>query len=141
MKKLIEINGLEKVAEAAQEFLDILNDSNEKKIAFSGKMGVGKTTFISELMRQMGINSEGSSPTFSIVDEHHSEKYGKVNHFDFYRLENEEEAYDIGIEEYLSDDSYCFMEWPEKVENVLSNQCIWVNLCESDGIRTLEFDL
>ncbi len=141
MKHRIEIKSLEEVQMSASQFLSLIMASNEKKIAFSGEMGVGKTTFINQLLKLMGVNDEGSSPTFSIVDEHISNEYGKINHFDFYRIESDEEVYDIGIEEYLEDDSYCFMEWPEKVENVLTNQCLWVNLCESDGIRTLEFDL
>ena len=137
----IIIHSLKEVPEKTKEFLQLLEESGEKKIAFSGKMGAGKTTFINELIKAMGAESEGSSPTFSIVDEHFAPNYGIINHFDFYRIENEEEVYDIGIEEYLSDESFCFMEWPEKVENVLSNQCLWVNLSESDGIRILEFDL
>lgn len=141
MKQIIEIKSLKEVNKAASDFLDLIEKSNLKKIAFSGEMGAGKTTFINQLLNHMGVDEEGSSPTFSIVDEHYSDKYGKINHFDFYRIESDEEVYDIGIEEYLDDESYCFMEWPEKVENVLSNQCLWVNLCESDGIRTLEFDL
>lgn len=137
----IQINSLDELSDKAREFLEILIKSKETKIAFSGEMGAGKTTFINALLKEMGVPGDGSSPTFSIVDEHFSEKFGTINHFDFYRIEEEEEAYDIGIEEYLQNDSYCFMEWAEKIENVLSNQCLWVNLSESDGIRTLEFDL
>lgn len=141
MKHLIEIRSLNELSEASKKFLKILSDSNEKKVAFSGEMGAGKTTFISELLKQMGVQNEASSPTFSIVSEYFSNEYGPINHFDFYRLENDNEAYDIGIEEYLGDESFCFMEWPEKIENVLSNQCLWVNLSEVGGIRTLEFDI
>jgi tRNA threonylcarbamoyladenosine biosynthesis protein TsaE len=141
MKHLIQINSKSELIPSAEKFLDILKESKEKKIAFSGEMGAGKTTFISSLIKVMGVEQDASSPTFSIVDEYQSEEYGTINHFDFYRIENDEEIYDIGIEEYLENDSFCFMEWPEKVKNVLSNQCLWVNLSESHGIRLLEFDL
>jgi len=141
MKNPIKINSIEDLPKSSDEFLKILLKNSLKKIAFSGEMGAGKTTFIGHLIKGMGVSNDVPSPTFSIINEHHSNEFGNINHFDFYRIKTEEEGYDIGIGEYLADDSYCFMEWPEKVKNVLSNQCLWVNLSESDGIRTLEFDL
>ncbi len=100
---------------------DILAASQHKIIAFHGEMGVGKTTLIKVLAKQLGITELTSSPTFSIVNEYRSANE-TIYHFDCYRMENEVEAYDIGIEEYLYSDGWCFIEWPERIENLLPNE-------------------
>ena len=82
-------------------------------------MGVGKTTLIKEICQQLGILDNISSPTFSLVNEYQTSKGEKVFHFDFYRIEEEEEALDIGIEEYFDSDAWCLVEWPENIENLL----------------------
>ena len=81
-------------------------------------MGIGKTTLINSIVKELGCKQEASSPTFSIVNEYEI-KDGLVYHFDFYRLNDESEAYDIGFEDYLYSGNYCFIEWPDKVENLL----------------------
>jgi len=97
----------------------ILNDVSSKILLFYGNMGSGKTTLIKELSRQLGVNELTNSPTFSLVNEYLSDKEETIYHFDFYRIEQEEEAFDIGFEEYLDSGAWCFVEWPENVENLL----------------------
>ena len=89
-------------------------------------MGAGKTTFITGLMEYMGVVDHVSSPTFSIVNEYHSDDYGNIYHFDFYRLEDEDEALNIGIEEIFDENAWCFMEWPEKIDNLLPENTVSV---------------
>jgi tRNA threonylcarbamoyladenosine biosynthesis protein TsaE len=114
----------------AQGFLSHFD--NRKVFAFQGEMGAGKTTFICALLAAMGITEIEGSPTYSLVNVYNSPLYGQVFHFDVYRLKSETEALDIGIEEMLYSGSYCFIEWPEKVDNLLPENTVWVN------IRSLE---
>ena len=88
-------------------------------IAFYGEMGVGKTTLIKELCAQLGVEDIPNSPTFSIVNEYLTQKGATLYHFDFYRIEEEEEVYDLGYEDYFYSGNYCFVEWPEKIMNLL----------------------
>lgn len=97
----------------------ILNKANAKTFLFYAEMGMGKTTLIKELAKQLGVTDLTSSPTFSLVNEYHSEKGERIYHFDFYRIKNEEEAYDIGLEEYFDDKSWSFIEWPSCIENLV----------------------
>ncbi|WP_322969638.1 tRNA (adenosine(37)-N6)-threonylcarbamoyltransferase complex ATPase subunit type 1 TsaE [Faecalibacter sp. LW9] len=101
-----QINGLDQIPEVAGE---ILKQLEYKLICFEGEMGAGKTTFIKEFVKLLGTDDDISSPTFSIVNEYDTEK-GKVYHFDFYRLNDEEEALDFGIEDYFYSNAYCLME-------------------------------
>jgi len=103
---------------------NLLNHFNTKKIfCFKGNLGAGKTTFISAICKILGSKNIISSPTFSIVNEYNSEN-GIIYHFDLYRLKNLEEAMDIGFEEYIYSKSYCFIEWPEKVLDILPNEFV-----------------
>lgn len=111
---------LDKIDQVAQQ---ILGHTKSKIILFDAPMGAGKTTLIKALAKQLGIDDLTSSPTFSIVNEYHSKTSNeKVYHFDLYRMEDEEEAYDMGIEEYLDSSAWCFIEWPEKAENLLAQE-------------------
>ncbi len=105
-------NEISKIAEA------LLKDAASKTFLFYGEMGVGKTTLIKEMVKQLGVQDSSSSPTFSIVNEYDT-PLGTVYHFDFYRINNIAEAYDIGIEDYLYNGDYIFIEWPEKVKDLL----------------------
>ncbi|MCQ0110753.1 tRNA (adenosine(37)-N6)-threonylcarbamoyltransferase complex ATPase subunit type 1 TsaE [Zhouia amylolytica] len=96
----------------------IIKNAKSNILLFYGEMGVGKTTLIKEIVKELGVNDVTSSPTFSIVNEYEGNS-GKIYHFDFYRLETEEEAYDIGFEDYIYTDAICLIEWPEKIENLL----------------------
>lgn len=122
---------------------DFLNDVRGKNVfAFKGEMGVGKTTFITYLAKAMGITEVVSSPTYGYVNEYESPFFGKVYHLDLYRIEREEEAYDIGIEEYLYGENMVFIEWAEKINNLLPENCVWVKMSvDKDQVRTITVDL
>lgn len=91
----------------------------KKVITFHATMGVGKTTLIKELVKQLGVNDTSSSPTFSLVNEYQTKEGETIYHFDLYRLNSEEEAYDMGIDEYFYSGNWCFIEWPEKTPNLI----------------------
>ena len=112
MYKKFDISDISLVAK------EILNSVNSKIILFYGEMGIGKTTLISAIVKELGYKYDVSSPTFSIVNEYEVND-GLVYHFDFFRLNDESEAYDIGFEDYLYSGNWCFIEWPDKVVNLL----------------------
>jgi tRNA threonylcarbamoyladenosine biosynthesis protein TsaE len=109
---------LEQLPEVAAELLQFA--SSQKIFCLHGEMGAGKTTFVKELSKTLGVSDEVQSPTFSIVNEYKAASGDPVFHFDFYRLKKLEEAYDIGYEDYVFSGHYCFIEWPEKVESLLN---------------------
>jgi tRNA threonylcarbamoyladenosine biosynthesis protein TsaE len=102
-----------------------------------GEMGAGKTTLTKELCSALKCEGNGSSPTFSIVNEYHSPIHKKIFHFDCYRLNNENEAFDIGIEDYLDSNCYCFIEWPEKIINLIPAKHICIRIKEENLVRTI----
>ena len=106
---------------------EILQSVNSKVLLFYGELGVGKTTLIGEIVKELGCLSDVSSPTFSIVNEY-KVKEGLVFHFDFFRIENEEEVYDIGFEDYLDSDNWIFIEWPEKIQSLLPDHANEIRL-------------
>jgi len=98
----------------------LLNTPGLKKvITFHAEMGVGKTTFIKEIVKQLGVEDNSSSPTFSLVNEYETLNKEIVYHFDLYRLNSEEEAYDMGIDEYFYSGNWCLIEWPDKTPNLI----------------------
>ena len=99
-----------------------------KKFVFIGDMGVGKTTLIKELSLQLGVNDAITSPTFSIINEYNSLKDLNVYHFDLFRIKDESEALDFGIEEYLYSDDYCFIEWPERVSGLINSNVVEIKI-------------
>ena len=120
---------------AAKDLLASFPD--ERIFAFYGKMGAGKTTFIKSICEFMGTDDPVTSPTFSIVNEYNTSK-GIVYHFDFYRIKDQKEALDIGLEEYLYSQNYCFMEWPEKVDQLLPENFVSVEIAELlENTRTI----
>lgn len=110
---------------------------DERFFAFFGPMGVGKTTLIKALCAELGVRDNVCSPTFSIVNEYSDGDGNPVYHFDFYRLNRLSEVYDIGYEEYFFSDYYCFTEWTEKIEVLLPDHYVRVDMEEHDGVRTL----
>ena len=111
--------------------------SDDRFFAFFGKMGVGKTTLIKELCAELGVEDNVCSPTFAIVNEYSDRDGEPVYHFDFYRLKSVAEAYDIGYEEYFYSGCYCFTEWTEKVEELLPERYVRVDIEEREGVRIL----
>lgn len=111
----------------------------EKRIfAFYGKMGAGKTTFIQAICRALGSADVVTSPTFAIVNEYETDSNGAIYHFDFYRIKDISEAYDLGYEDYFFSKNYCFIEWPEKIESLLPHSVVEVFIdSESDDTRTI----
>src|SRR5476649_2470138 len=108
---------------------------NHKIFLFHGEMGAGKTTLIKALCAALGTDENISSPTFSIVNEYLIPK-GKIYHFDFYRLKNQTEALDMGYEEYFYSGEYCFIEWPEKIADLLPPNYTEIHIdAQSDGTR------
>lgn len=115
----------------------VLSDTTNKTLLFYGEMGVGKTTLIKELAKKLGVTDMISSPTFSIVNEYRLDD-DKLYHFDFYRLNTEEEALDIGVEDYFYSGHWNFIEWPEKVKNLLPLESTKINITTNkNGSRTI----
>ncbi|MFD0991776.1 tRNA (adenosine(37)-N6)-threonylcarbamoyltransferase complex ATPase subunit type 1 TsaE [Tenacibaculum geojense] len=113
MNKNYSLNELSVVAQ------EIVENSQHKILLFNGNMGAGKTTLIKELCKVLGVKDVANSPTFSLVNEYETVNQETVYHFDFYRIEKEEEAYDMGVEDYFYSNNWCLIEWPENVKNLL----------------------
>lgn len=132
----IEISSLDKISEAAAQFVSKMGD--RKVYVFYGKMGAGKTTFIKSVCETLGVTDVINSPTFAIVNEYEDGKGEPIYHFDFYRINKEEEAYDFGYEDYFYSNNVCFIEWPEMVQNLIPEDAIEVHITENeDGTRTV----
>ncbi|WP_343329718.1 tRNA (adenosine(37)-N6)-threonylcarbamoyltransferase complex ATPase subunit type 1 TsaE [Polaribacter staleyi] len=116
---------LKNLSEVASELIASVEN---KTLLFYGQMGVGKTTLIKEICKQLGVLDTISSPTFSLVNEYQTSKNESVFHFDFYRIEDEEEALDMGIEEYFDNNAWCLVEWPENIENLLPLDAVQIHL-------------
>jgi len=135
MNTVIEINTIQELPTAAAEIIKLL--SSKKNIAFTGEMGAGKTTLIKAICDELGVKENVSSPTFSIVNEYIAKDGKKVYHFDFYRIKSEEEAFDMGYEEYFYTNAYCFIEWPQKIQNILPDDTIQLSISVVDGKRVV----
>lgn len=135
----IEIHSVGELAEVARKLLSTF--SEERFFAFFGKMGVGKTTLIKELCAVLGVKENVCSPTFAIVNEYSDREGEPVYHFDFYRLKSVAEAYDIGYEEYFYSGCYCFTEWTEKIEELLPEHYVRVEIEEKEGVRILNANI
>ena len=112
----------------------IIEKAATKTVLFVGEMGSGKTTLIKEIVRQLGSGDRVSSPTFSLVNEYSSAS-GPIYHFDFYRIENETEAYDIGLEEYLFSEGWKLIEWPEKISSLLPEKAFLAKITNAGNDR------
>ena len=136
----IKIQSLDQIHEAAHRFVEAMGDNTV--FAFYGKMGAGKTTFIKAVCEELGVSDVITSPTFAIVNEYRSEIAGElIYHFDFYRINRLEEAYDFGYEEYFYSGNLCLVEWPEKIEELLPEEVMTVRIAVGDDEeRTIEID-
>lgn len=123
--------GLEDLSTVATKIIDC---TENKLLLFIGEMGAGKTTLIKEIVRQLGSDDRVSSPTFSLVNEYKTPT-GLIFHFDFHRLESEEEAYDMGLEEYVFSDAWKLIEWPQKIEQLLPKEKTIVLLETTGGLK------
>ena len=135
----VEILHIEQLPQVAQSLLSSFPD--ERFFAFFGKMGVGKTTLIKELCSELGVEDNVCSPTFAIVNEYSDRNNDPVYHFDFYRMKSQAEAYDIGYEEYFYSGNYCFTEWTEKIEELLPEHYVRVEIIETNGTRHLSANI
>ena len=139
--KSIQLKSLDNIAEAAHEFIAQMGD--ETVYAFYGEMGAGKTTFINALCKALGVEDDTTnSPSFSIINEYRSDTTAELNyHFDLYRLESLEEAFDIGVEDYFDSGALCLLEWPERVEDILPHDTVKVNIIvNDDDTRTITIE-
>lgn len=118
---------------------NLLLEYNDNTIfAFYGKMGAGKTTFIQAICRELGSADNITSPTFAIVNEYSARNNKLIYHFDFYRIKDISEAFDLGYEDYFYSDNYCFIEWPERIEQLLPENVIRIEIIAgSDNTRTI----
>ena len=140
MNHEIKISSLSEIDAAAKEFLALTAGHN--LIAFYAPMGAGKTTFTTAICRVLGVREDAvSSPTFAIVNEDRTAKGESVFHFDFYRIEKESEALDIGLYDYLDSGCLCLMEWPENIEGLLPEETLKVSISVlEDGARILRWE-
>ena len=136
MKRIV-INSIGELQQAAKDFAQALDDRTV--IAFRGSMGVGKTTFIAELCKYLGVEEPVSSPSFAIINEYRSAESAElIYHFDFYRLEKPEEALEIGATDYFDSGALCLVEWPEKIADLLPGDVRYADITvEEDGSRII----
>ena len=124
--KELNINGLSDLPDVAEEIIASLDRRNV--VAFFGPMGAGKTTLIREICAQLGSTDTVTSPTFALINRYDTAEGNPIFHFDFYRIERPEEAFDMGYEEYFYSDGLCLVEWPEKVEELLPDEVMKVTI-------------
>jgi len=131
----LTVTSEQELPQVAQKVLTAFG--KQKVILFYGEMGVGKTTLIKQLCKQLGVEEETTSPTFSIVNEYLSNEGNSIYHFDFYRIEEETEVFDLGYEDYFYSDNYCFIEWPEKIPNLLPEDTVTLKIELGEGNERL----
>lgn len=138
--KVFTSDSIDTIDSCAQEFIAYISSCSSQSniFAFFGRMGAGKTTFIKAICKALGAVDDVNSPTFTIVNEYRSAKGFPIFHFDFYRINSIKEAYDIGVDEYFSGNGLCLIEWSEKIEEILPENCNRVDIdVAPDGIRTI----
>lgn len=132
-EKVTTIKSLDK---AAKKLIGQFPD--QRVFAFYGKMGAGKTTFIQAVCRVLGTSDNVTSPTFALINEYKTEAGDSIFHFDFYRIKDLEEAYDLGYEDYFYSGNYCLIEWPEKIETLLPQNYVEVKIeVQENGDRLI----
>ena len=136
---MLVIKNLHSIAETAEKFIQQI--SAGKVFAFKGEMGAGKTTFIKAVCEALGVTETVNSPSFAIINVYTSDTTGDIiYHFDFFRINSIQEAINIGVEDYFNSGSLCFIEWPEKVEPLLPDETVWMDIVEQgDGSRVVRF--
>ena len=141
-KEIIIAAGAADIDDAARAFVNLMGDNTV--FAFYGEMGAGKTTFINALCRVLGVDEDEatSSPTFAIINEYRSDTTAElIYHFDCYRLDNYEQALEVGADDYFFSGALCLIEWPEKIEEILPDDTVKVSIqVLEDGRRKLTID-
>ena len=138
MKK-IHINSEEQLGEVAEALLDALD--GRTVVALRGEMGAGKTTLVRALAEHLGVEDQVTSPTFALVNQYEGANGERLFHFDFYRIDDEREAFDLGYEEYFYSGDLCLVEWPEKIERLMPDEVVEVRITvESPTERTFEIE-
>lgn len=133
MKKIYTLFEVDQIA---KEIIELITG---KVVLFYGEMGVGKTTLIKEICKSLHTEDVISSPTFSLVNEYRTQNNEPIYHFDFYRIESEEEALDIGVEDYFYSGDWCLIEWPNNIENLLPLDAVEIHLSHAnDGKRSIQ---
>lgn len=140
MKKSFKIHSVDELSIAAEALIESMQESNV--FAFFGTMGAGKTTFIKTICKMLGVENVVNSPTFAIINEYVRPDGDPIFHFDFYRLNSLQESIDIGYQEYFESGHLCLIEWPEKIENLLPDNCVYVYIQSEDntGLRTIYWE-
>lgn len=124
--KTIHINSEEQLREVADALLESLD--GRTVVALRGEMGAGKTTLIRTLAERLGVEDQVTSPTFALVNQYETAAGERLFHFDFYRIDDEREAFDLGYEEYFYSGDLCLVEWPEKIERLLPDEVVEVRI-------------
>lgn len=136
--KVIPIPSIEGVEPAAKKFMEATG--HVRVMAFSGELGAGKTTFIQAICRELGVHMEVNSPTFSLVNEYFTPEGSSVFHFDLYRIDDPEELFDLGYEEYFYSGARCYIEWPEKASHLIPDDALFVEIIvRPDASREIRF--
>lgn len=130
-----QISDLSALPKVAQMLLDSF--PGERVFAFYGSMGAGKTTFIKAICRELGSEDYVTSPTFALINEYTTSKESVIYHFDFYRIKKIDEAFDLGYEDYIYSGNYCFIEWPEMIEQLLPAGIVEVRISEGENSTRL----
>lgn len=126
IQKELIVNSLDELDDVAHELLNFIGKN--KVILFEGEMGSGKTTFIKQFCKKIGVIDEAVSPTYSIINEYKTKTGESVYHIDLYRLKNEEEIIHIGLEDYIKNDYYCLVEWPSKADFIFTDREVRVSI-------------
>ncbi|MDD7247663.1 MAG: tRNA (adenosine(37)-N6)-threonylcarbamoyltransferase complex ATPase subunit type 1 TsaE [Prevotellaceae bacterium] len=135
----LTIKSIETIRETARDFITAI-EGKGSCLAFYAPMGAGKTTFIKALCEELGVEDVITSPTFAIINEYTDGAGEPIYHFDFYRIKKLEEVYDMGCDDYFYSGSYCFMEWPELIEEALPDDVLRITITpQDDGSRIIEF--
>lgn len=124
--KTIHINSEDQLCEVADALLESLD--GRTVVALRGEMGAGKTTLIRTLAERLGVEDQVTSPTFALVNQYETAAGERLFHFDFYRIDDEREAFDLGYEEYFYSGDLCLVEWPEKIERLLPDEVVEVRI-------------
>ena len=131
-----KVNSLEELYGVAEQLVNSFK--NERVFSFYGKMGAGKTTFIQAVCKVLGSDDNVTSPTFAIINEYNTAELDSIFHFDFYRIKDIEEAFDLGYEDYIYSGSYCLIEWPEMIEPLLPENMVEVKIeVQEDDTRII----